>query len=126
MNQVVGAFYEIRPQDVGRPTIHFHGRAWPVSNFIGRILPSDIGKRVYRRGDILQVENDEQHAARVGGARQRQIQLVNTWNGGHLGRRVVFTGTPNECFEWILKHTPFSFHEATTNQGYVLEEVATL
>jgi hypothetical protein len=49
-------------------------------------------------------------------------QIVNTWNGGKGGREIVFTGTHNECFEWILKNTPFSFHEATTNQGYIVEE----
>lgn len=31
-----------------------------------------------------------------------------------------FTGTENECFEWIHNHTSFSFTEATTNQGFKL------
>jgi hypothetical protein len=57
-------------------------------------------------------------------------QIVNTWNGGKGGRKIVFTSKEegpaghNECFEWIHRHTPFSFHEAVTNQGYVVEEVA--
>lgn len=48
-------------------------------------------------------------------------KLIDTWNGGKGGERVVFIGTDNECFEWVLKHTPFSFHEATTQQGYMLQ-----
>lgn len=24
----------------------------------------------------------------------------------------------NECFRWVLDHTPFSFYEATTRQGF--------
>jgi len=51
-------------------------------------------------------------------------RLVNTWNGGKGGRVEILTGTHNECFEWVINHTPFSFHEATTNQGYVVEPVA--
>jgi len=31
---------------------------------IGRVLPRDIGKRVYLIDDIIQVENDEQREAR--------------------------------------------------------------
>jgi hypothetical protein len=54
---------------------------------------------------------------------EQRYELVNTWNGGKLGRVVVFTGTHNECFEWVLQHTPFSFAEATRNQGYELVEV---
>lgn len=51
-------------------------------------------------------------------------QVVNNWNGGKEERIVEFTskqdGIPghNECFAWILKHTPFSYYEATTWQGY--------
>lgn len=56
------------------------------------------------------------------------FRIVNTWNGGAGGRKAVFTSMKkgddghNECFEWIHKNTPFSFHEATINQGYVVEE----
>jgi len=53
--------------------------------------------------------------------------IVDTWNGGAGGRVSRFTSDLqgleawNECFEWILKHTPFSFTEATTNQGLEVE-----
>lgn len=56
-----------------------------------------------------------------------RFQIVNTWNGGEGGRKVVFESESegdaghNECFAWILANTPFSFHEATTRQGYVVE-----
>lgn len=52
--------YTISRFDIGRPTIRAFGKVWLTQNFIGRILPRDVGKKVYLRGDILQVENDEQ------------------------------------------------------------------
>ena len=48
----------------GRWFIAF-GRVWMALDFIGRILPGDVGKRVYQVGGILQVENDEQRARRL-------------------------------------------------------------
>lgn len=54
-------------------------------------------------------------------------QIVNTWNGGAGGRVRVFLSERggdaghNECFEWVLRNTPFSFEEATTRQGYKIE-----
>ena len=58
-------------------------------------------------------------------------RVLNTWNGGAGGIVVEFEsqrGGPaghNECFEWIIKHKPFSFHEAVTRQGYKIEQVTT-
>jgi hypothetical protein len=52
--------YTISRFDIGRPTIRAFGKVWLTQNFIGRILPRDVGKKVCLRGDILQVENDEQ------------------------------------------------------------------
>lgn len=64
-------FVTIEAKHVNKALFHAFGRAWPVSGFIGRIMKQDIGKRVYlvpcddpRAGSILQVENDEQRAAR--------------------------------------------------------------
>lgn len=57
--------YTITQADVERPTIEAFGRQWLVVNFMGRILPGDVGKRVHCRDGILQVENDEQRAARL-------------------------------------------------------------
>jgi len=58
-----------------------------------------------------------------------KYQIINTWNGGCGGMVVEFTSKAtgidgyNECFKWILDHTPFSFHEATTRQGYKVEKI---
>ncbi len=59
------SFYTITHADVTSFTIRAFGRVWPVVDFIGRIMLQDIGKRVYLRGDILQVENHKQFAARL-------------------------------------------------------------
>ena len=56
--------YTITEADVERWRIRAFGKVWYVVYFMGRILPSDVGKRVYQRGDILQVENDAQRDAR--------------------------------------------------------------
>jgi hypothetical protein len=50
---------------VGKPWIRAFGRTWLCSDFIGRVLPQDVGKRVYLVGDILQVENNEQRDKRL-------------------------------------------------------------
>lgn len=57
-------FREITSDDIGKTTFRAFGKSWLVSGFIGRVLPGDVGKRVYLVGDILQVENDEQRAKR--------------------------------------------------------------
>lgn len=67
------AFYEITAADVGRVRIRAFGKDWSVVDFLGRIYPQDVGKRVYRTlnnaGDhyILQVENHDQRARRLAG-----------------------------------------------------------
>ena len=57
--------YTLTIEDVDKPHLKAFGRVWPVSGFLGRILPNDVGKHVYLRGGILQIENDEQRKARV-------------------------------------------------------------
>lgn len=64
--------YEITAGDVGKATIQAFGRVWQTVNFIGRILPGDVGKRVRKVrdnanvSDFLTVESDEQRDRRVG------------------------------------------------------------
>lgn len=58
-------YYTITEADVGQPIIHAFGRVHLVSGFLGRVLAGDVGKRVYQRGGILQIENNEQRDARV-------------------------------------------------------------
>ena len=58
-------YREITPADVGRSLFKAFGRQWPVSGFIGRIMPADVGKRVYRTGDrVVSVESAEQFQKR--------------------------------------------------------------
>jgi hypothetical protein len=58
-------YYTLKATDVNRANISCFGKIWQTSSFIGRVLPGDVGKRVYLRGDILQVENDEQRNTRI-------------------------------------------------------------
>jgi hypothetical protein len=58
-------YYEIQPGDVGQSVIRSFGYAWSVTGFIGRILPMDVGKRVYMRNRVLQVESNEQFQTRI-------------------------------------------------------------
>ncbi len=62
-------YREIVGADVGRRFFRAFGRTWQVQDFIGRILEQDVGKRVFLRGGVLQVENNEQRAARAGKAK---------------------------------------------------------
>ena len=53
-----------KPEHVGKGITQFFGRKWLTSGWIGRILPQDIGKRVYLIDNLLQVENDSQRQQR--------------------------------------------------------------
>lgn len=57
-------YYELKPSDVGKPFLTAFGETWNVTDFMGRIIPQDVGKRVYVRGSVLQVENNEQRDKR--------------------------------------------------------------
>lgn len=58
-------YYTMQRGDVDKPALRILGGTWLTCDWIGRILPSDVGKRVYLVGGILQVENDEQRAERI-------------------------------------------------------------
>ena len=59
-------FYTITRRDVGSHLIEAFGRKWLAQNFIGRIMPCDVGKRVYVVApNVLQVENDDQLRKRL-------------------------------------------------------------
>jgi hypothetical protein len=55
----------IERDDIGRAYIEAFGKAWRLADVIGRVQPIDVGKRVYLRGGVLQVENNEQRDARL-------------------------------------------------------------
>ena len=59
-----GRYYTITENDVAKFAIYCFGHSWPVGGFIGQILARDVGKRVYLRGGVLQVENDDQRHKR--------------------------------------------------------------
>jgi hypothetical protein len=57
--------YTVASSDVGRPVIHAFGRVMMVSGFLGRVLPGDVGKRIFLSGDVPQVESDRQRDERL-------------------------------------------------------------
>jgi hypothetical protein len=52
--------HTISAADIGKRTIRIEDRPRSVADFIGHVMPRDVGKRVYVVGDVLQVENDIQ------------------------------------------------------------------
>ena len=58
------AYYEITEKDIDKTTFWFHGPQ-SFKNIIGRVLPQDIGKRIYMIDNVLQCENTEQFTKRV-------------------------------------------------------------
>ena len=90
-----GLYYELTRSDIWKPTINMFGKAWRASTFIGRVVPMDVGKRVYLvRSDvpgarsIVQVENDEQFRKRTGAK--------------SLGWRVGKPRRKPETDEWVV------------------------
>jgi hypothetical protein len=57
--------FTIEPHHIGKSWIKVGTHGYSVSGFLGRVLPGDIGKRVFRVNGILQVENDQQRDARL-------------------------------------------------------------
>lgn len=58
-------FHTLTSEDVGKSCIGFLGRTWQLEDFFGKVLPQDIGKRVYLNNGILQVENADQRDSRL-------------------------------------------------------------
>lgn len=56
--------YTIKAEDVYKPFLRVREMTIPVTNLLGRILPRDIGKKIYLVDGVYQVENDEQLTAR--------------------------------------------------------------
>lgn len=54
--------YEIGLKDVGKDLLEYEEIQVVKKKFYfyGKVLPHDVGKRIYKVGDIYQVENDEQ------------------------------------------------------------------
>ena len=108
-------YYTLTSEDVGKAHIHVFGQMWPVSRFLGRVMNCDVGKRVYLRGGVLQVENQEQHAARMATSEWQQfendvawLQFINHWERRASGPPLT---TPDRdarlmriAFDWAMKY----------------------
>jgi sigma54-dependent transcription regulator len=70
-------FTTLRSADVGSFVLDAFGSRWPVEDFMGRIMEQDVGKRVYRVGDILQVESDAQRTQR------QRTDIIKLRQGGY-------------------------------------------
>lgn len=82
------AWEEILPEHVGQMWPIFFGMPRDVSGWIGRIFPTDVGKRVYLVDGVLQVENDEQRDARIkGSTMQPKLSKGYSVYGAQMGRR---------------------------------------
>ena len=64
--------YTITANDVGRSALHYtecetckRCRTIYTSSFMGAVQSIDIGKRIFKIGDIYQVENNEQRDRRL-------------------------------------------------------------
>lgn len=57
-------YYTITANDIGKTSFWFHGFQ-RFTDVIGRVLPQDIGKRIYERNGVMQVENQEQFEKRI-------------------------------------------------------------
>ena len=58
-------FYTIVTKDIGKKTIECFGHKWNVNYFMGNVLNTDVGKRIYLVNDTLYIENNEQFKSRV-------------------------------------------------------------
>lgn len=90
------SYYELQQSDVGRPFLKIFDRVWSVKDFLGRVLPGDVGKRVYLVSGILQVENDAQRAERLEATRKEDQDVPD-------GMRHMIPILPCTCAcGWVL------------------------
>lgn len=110
-------YYTLTRADVDRPVLRAFGRVWLVTNFIGHIHLRDVGKRVYLRDGVLQVENDEQRARRCNVEDQERsrevIQVIRIFDG----KRYQFEVQANGEAELKL------FRRGFRNRGYSVRSV---
>ncbi len=59
-------FITLTSKHVGRRIINAFGKSWFVSDFIGQILPQDVGRRVFDKGDYLAAEDNKHMKERLG------------------------------------------------------------
>lgn len=115
--------YTITTEDVGKAHIRAFGKTWPVNWFLGRILTCDVGKRVYLRGGVLQVENEEQHMARIA---NRLCQALHNHNPADYDSALAAPrcGCPTGCGMIAVLHL-FRV-TAYVHESPIYENVATV
>lgn len=59
-------FITLTSRHIGKRTIKAFGKSWFVSDFIGQILPQDVGRRVFDKGDYLAAEDNKHMKERLG------------------------------------------------------------
>lgn len=64
VGHIPGYLFTITAEHVRDPRATLGQEYYAVAACMGRLLKRDIGKRVFRRGDVVQVESDEQRDTR--------------------------------------------------------------
>ena len=119
-------FYTIKTEDVARANLRAFGRVWPVSGFLGRVLESDIGKRVYLNpSGFVQVENDSQRDQRK--HNEENARYFVTRDGERLKGR---DGGPHLTYWNAIGalHRVYgagSAHHAMTYEGFAIQRIDT-
>lgn len=110
-------FHEITRADVGKAWLRLFGRVWPVADFIGRILPMDVGKRIYLCDDIVQVENDEQRDARLGNVKRNPGDEFSDYPPSDrdlLRQMKPLLRSCGEYYEWSISGNSYDLSETLT------------
>lgn len=80
--------FTIGEEHIGRAFIKIGDRTYSTSSWIGRILPGDVGKKVYESDGILQVENDQQRDERI--AKEALVSDAEMSLASKYGNEVTF------------------------------------
>ncbi len=117
-------YYTIKTEDVGTFALRAFGRRWPVSDFLGRVLARDIGKRVYLNpSGFLQVESDRQRDQRE--HNENNARYFLTRDGERL--KGPDGGPHSGYWEAIgALHRVFgagSAHHAMTYEGFAIQRI---
>lgn len=78
-----GYLFTITADHVRDPRATLGQTYYAVAECMGRLRKGDIGKRVFRRGDVIQVENDEQRNLREAFQRAKHAPAPPAYIGHH-------------------------------------------
>ncbi len=117
-------YYTIKTEDVARANLRAFGRVWSVSDIMGRVLPSDVGKRAYLNpSGFVQVENNEQRDQRE--HNENNARYFVTRDGERVKGR---DGGPHSTYWNAIGalHRVFgagSAHHAMTYEGFAIQRI---